>query len=1228
MSSIGYSTLEIIPSLKGFDSKLKAQMKTVGQTSGNQVAAGMHSSLASKARTVFAPLLAAGAAYKLAGFVRDATAGYREHLKVVALTNQVIKTTGGVAGLTSKQVEGLSNAIELKTGVDGDAIQSGANLLLTFKNIHNETGKGNAIFNRATRAVTDMSVALGQDMKSGSIQLGKALNDPIKGITALSRVGVSFTDQQKAQIQTMVDSGNTMSAQKVILKELSSEFGGAAVAAATPADKALAAYHRLQDEVGKVTVPIMDRLYSVFSDKIAPVLIRMAANIGKLDFTQVGKSLKDVDFAQLGASFLQLGQGLKQSASDLPSFVDTMNLTAAVVRFAAKHVDLLVKALPFLAAGFLVVKTAQLASNAAAAIAIPVRIAEVVAVRAQTNAMRALTPALSAQTAALSGSTLAEGANTSAKRSGIFAAVRSRLATIGKAVAERVAAAASKAMAAAQWLVNAAMTANPIGLVVVGLAALVTGLVIAYKKSDAFRAIVNKAFKAIKDVAAPVLHWLGEAVASTVDFVRDHWKTFAAVTLFEFTLVKGIVKRVFGAVADIVRGVLRIVKGVVDTAMGVIHGNWADAWDGIKEILRGAWDVIKGVVKLGTAVIRGILAAAWGLIKGGVSKAWDGITNVIGDAWTGIKGKARDGVDALKGLLSDTWDSIESKASNAWGRIAKAIGDAFKKVQGWVKAPIQWVITHVLNDGLIGAFNWVVDNAKLPTDLRIGDIDIPGFHAARGAVVPGYTPGRDTTLAAVSGGEAIMRPEWTRAVGEDNINAMNRTAREGGVDAVKRALDKSHKYLGGYFLGGVLPLPGATSIVQHSPSDYPWATWAGDFNRGSGYDDYGALISAFKDGVVASTIGMGDNSYGNVTRINHKGEQTLYAHQSAFLVAAGDIVKAGQAIGKVGDLGNTGTPPTSHLHFELKGGSSAISGDTGLAPAMGAGVNGSSGLLSLPKAVLGAISDPKKFLTDKISGVLSDPILDGPLGDILKAMPGRLIGGMVDKVKSLAGNLLPSGSDAFTPYNGGGVKQWTGTVQNVLKELNQPASTDFTNRILNQMSNESGGDPNIVNKTDSNWVAGHPSVGLMQVIEGTYNAYAGKYRSGGAPFLYGVGTNPFANVYAAVNYGMSRYGSVPGAFHPPYAGYDGGGVLKPGWTAAWNGTGKVETVRTLEQEQRLQGNSQALEAKLDAILTELQTLRKTGSPVTNAADIGKATERVSRRQIGANETFRQTVGAM
>jgi hypothetical protein len=151
--------------------------------------------------------------------------------KVAAQTAAVLKSTGSAAGVTADHVSSLATALMKKSGIDDEAIASGENLLLTFTNIKNEAGKGNDIFDRTTKIMTDMAVALGEDPQKAAIGLGKALNDPVKGVTALSKVGVSFSEAQKKTIKAMVASGDTMGAQKVILRELKKEFGGSAEAA-------------------------------------------------------------------------------------------------------------------------------------------------------------------------------------------------------------------------------------------------------------------------------------------------------------------------------------------------------------------------------------------------------------------------------------------------------------------------------------------------------------------------------------------------------------------------------------------------------------------------------------------------------------------------------------------------------------------------------------------------------------------------------------------------------------------------------------------------------------------------------------------------------------------------------------------------------------------------------------------------------------------------------------
>jgi hypothetical protein len=192
---------------KGFGGKLKSLAKTGAFAAG---AAGL------------------GA---VAATLKIGIGEYSEAAKVGAQTNAVIKSTGEEAHVSAKHVSDLAGQILKKSGIDDEAVQSGENLLLTFTNVRNEVGKGNNVFDQATGIMADMSTALGQDMKTSALQLGKALNNPIKGMGALKRVGVSFTEAQATQVKALQDSGKTMEAQKIILKELSKEFGGSAEAA-------------------------------------------------------------------------------------------------------------------------------------------------------------------------------------------------------------------------------------------------------------------------------------------------------------------------------------------------------------------------------------------------------------------------------------------------------------------------------------------------------------------------------------------------------------------------------------------------------------------------------------------------------------------------------------------------------------------------------------------------------------------------------------------------------------------------------------------------------------------------------------------------------------------------------------------------------------------------------------------------------------------------------------
>lgn len=204
-----------------------------------------------------------------------AVKAFAETQAVTAQTVAVIKSTGGVANVTKKHVQSLANTIESYSGFSDEAVRSGENMLLTFRNIRNETGKGNNIFDQTTTILSDMSRVFGTDASQAAIRLGKALNDPIKGVTALTRVGVTFDQHQKDQIKHLVESGHLLDAQKIILKELTLEFGGSA--------KAFGQTAAGQFEIGKQK--INDAMESIGHSIVlvaGPIMQKLANGIGNI----------------------------------------------------------------------------------------------------------------------------------------------------------------------------------------------------------------------------------------------------------------------------------------------------------------------------------------------------------------------------------------------------------------------------------------------------------------------------------------------------------------------------------------------------------------------------------------------------------------------------------------------------------------------------------------------------------------------------------------------------------------------------------------------------------------------------------------------------------------------------------------------------------------------------------------------------------------------------------
>ena len=193
-----------------------------------EAAAGMSSSLIAMAGPIAAVVAAVGiATLAFTGMgkaISFSMAQAEEAQKAEVQLEAVIKSTGGVAGVTSEQIRAMASEMSQLTGVSDDLIISSSNILLTFTQI------GKDVFPQVQETALDLSQAFGMDLQSASVMLGKALQDPATGMTALTRVGVTFSEEMKAAAQNMVEHGQIARAQGMILEEVARQVGGSAEA--------------------------------------------------------------------------------------------------------------------------------------------------------------------------------------------------------------------------------------------------------------------------------------------------------------------------------------------------------------------------------------------------------------------------------------------------------------------------------------------------------------------------------------------------------------------------------------------------------------------------------------------------------------------------------------------------------------------------------------------------------------------------------------------------------------------------------------------------------------------------------------------------------------------------------------------------------------------------------------------------------------------------------------
>ncbi|MCT9078792.1 peptidoglycan DD-metalloendopeptidase family protein [Streptomyces fulvoviolaceus] len=595
------------------------------------------------------------------------------------------------------------------------------------------------------------------------------------------------------------------------------------------------------------------------------------------------------------------------------------------------------------------------------------------------------------------------------------------------------------------------------------------------------------------------------------------------------TVLAGAVSFLVPIITTVIGWITALVDGITSAIKWI-----ADKFTWLFDFLLGHSiipDIVKGALSWFTGMFKGLIKIVTS-IKDGIVDRFNKLKDAAVRIWDVFWGKVRSIASGAWKLVRKGWDTFVDALTGSFDTAVKGLGKIWGGIQKIVKAPIKFWIEVVYNKGIVPVWNKTA--SKIPGIPDLPKMSMPkGF--ARGGILPGWSTWRDgdDQLVPMRRGEGVyvsevMADPYERA----RLHALNAAAVRGTNPAIARA-----QY--GFAEGGIL---GAISDVGSGIASGVGSVLkkGADVVRGELADLAASAFKPVKKG-IAKALGSNKNTYPGMigaAPIGFIDKAIDWIRGKDTPASTGQWIKPvnaayGTRFGVKGSMWSSGRH--TGLDFPAKTGTKIVAVDNGTVSKVQTGgpygkhvtVNHGGGLASLyahmssMAAKAGAsISQGGRIGAVGATGNVTGPHLH---------LEARVNGKSVDPMKYLTG-----GGDG-----GSGVQRWRGVVQQALGQVHQ--SLSLANTTLRRMNQESGGNPKAVNRTDSNWKAGHPSVGLMQVIEGTFKAYAGKYKNTG-PKLYGVSVDPMANIYASMRYALARYGSLSKAYNRP-GGYAGGGIV-------------------------------------------------------------------------------------
>lgn len=572
--------------------------------------------------------------------------------------------------------------------------------------------------------------------------------------------------------------------------------------------------------------------------------------------------------------------------------------------------------------------------------------------------------------------------------------------------------------------------------------------------------------------------------------------------------VWGVAKTVWNAVVKIFKVAVRVIKDIVEVGFKVVAAVILAPIAALVWIFKKIWDKIGGPIKFFFRGIKDFLVGIWGSIESVAKSVWQTIGGaittpikfaftVVKSAWNTFWGWLKSAWGKVKDVAGAIWSAISDTIANAFRSTGGTLGQIWQSIENIFISAINFITQDIINK-LISAINWVITkfgidpihkigkiqaNAPAPPDMTSGPVTSGPQHGgafAKGGVLPGYSPGRDIyEFVHPTSGMRIGLSGGEGILVPEAVRALGGKAGIDAINASSTSRLSSRASFHGAMRGGAFASGGVLGTADQRRGYENWAMWR-----------FAKKVKADGSGSVLGDIG------GAITG----------------------------GIGKVVGWARKGLGYMVKKSFEAAEAPIRLLID-----------NIPGGISFLPKLVNGLFDKVNSGVAGVIAGTSSssDKKRNPTHIDTGEARYSGIISGAAAR-----GDIMKSGL-ILNNYTAGNATPLSSTYGEQVKNR-YPSLMNALSIII---GNESGWNAGITNLTDINALLGHPSKGLMQLIDSNYAAYKNPNMDRGT-------FDAISNVTAGVGYSNSRYGTldaVPGVravrSGHPYIGYHTGGVV-------------------------------------------------------------------------------------